>query len=475
MSSDDNRYDPTEHEPLPEGEEAPPRYVRTMAMVRWGILAAISLFALVMIAHYAGLSPWKSGEKSKVLYTCPMHPTYIANQPGDCPICGMSLVPVADNAGMEHPAGKDTGGMEGDMGKAPVPGLVPVTIEPQRLQLIGVRKDRVQRRSVGGKTTIVGYVTSDETRTQSLHVRVMGWVQELFVNETGQVVKAGQPLMSLYSQELYQAEQDYIVARDAAQSPSSDSALTAMRRQLLDAARERLRLLGIPDEEIARIEQASVASSQMTLRSPFSGYVLEKNVLPGQYIGPEQNLYTIADLSTVWVLGDIYEQDIKNIHVGQPAHMSLTAYPGEIFEGRIDFIYPSISQETRTLKVRIEFANPSNRLRPGMYAQVSVTGSVEDILAVPADAVMDNGDMRYLFVVHDGMHFEPRLVTTGRETDDWIEVVSGVVDGEEVVTSANFLIDSESRLKAAVSGMGGMPGMPDMPDTQNTQPQGHIH
>ena len=475
MPSDDNRYDPTEHEPLPEGEEEPPRHVRTMAIVRWGILAVVSLFALVMIAHYAGLSPWKSGDESKTLYTCPMHPTYIANQPGDCPICGMSLVPVADTAGKEQAAAKDTGSMAGDMGKAPVPGLVPVTIEPQRLQLIGVRKDRARRQSLGGKTTIVGYVTPDETRTQSLHVRVMGWVQELFVNETGQVVKAGQPLMSLYSQELYQAEQDFIVARDAAQSSSSDSALTAMRRQLHGAAREKLHLLGIPDEEIARIEQAGMASSQMTLRSPFSGYVLEKNVLPGQYIGPEQNLYTIADLSTVWVLGDIYEQDMKNVRVGQPARMTLTAYPGENFDGRIDFIYPSVSQETRTLKVRIEFANPSNRLRPGMYAEVSITGGVEEVLAVPADAVMDNGDMRYLFVVHDGMHFEPRLVTTGRETDDWIEIVSGVTDGEEVVTSANFLIDSESRLKAAVSGMGSMPGVPDMPDTQKVQPQGHIH
>jgi Cu(I)/Ag(I) efflux system membrane fusion protein len=370
-----------------------------------------------------------------------------------------------DKDNMNNMPGMDKTGQSStnDMGEAPVPGLVPVTIEPERQQLIGVRTGYVERRSLGASTDIVGTVTPDESRMKNINTRVKGWVVDLYVNKTGQYVEAGAPLLSIYSQELYQAEQDFMVARDALKRGSTDQALTDMRNQIYFAAKERLRLSGLSDDQITEIENSNTPNSQLILKSPFSGYVLDKSVLPGQYLTPNQNLLTIADLSHVWVLGDVYEQDIANIRTGQKALMHLAAFPGEDFEGTIGYIYPSLSEQTRTLKVRLEFANPSNRIRPGMYAEISLKGSGRPTLAVPSDAILDGGsDQQYAFVIHDGTHFEPRLVKTGRSSDDYVEIKSGLHEGEQIVTSANFLIDSESRLKAAVSGMSPMPGMPDM-------------
>jgi len=268
------------------------------------------------------------------------------------------------------------------------------------------------------------------------------------------LVEKGKPLLSIYSQDLYQAEQDFISARDAALQPSPDTTLALMRSQLLDAARERLHLLGLSDSDLKEMATSSLPSQQIVLRSPFSGYVLEKNVTAGQYVGPDQNLLTIADLSTIWVIGDIYEQDLADIKVGQKAVLHLPSFPGEEFDGTIDFIYPMMSEQTRTLKIRLIIRNPQLRLRPGMYAEVQLQHRATETLVVPSDAILDGGDIQYAFVVHNGIHFEPRQVTIGRSFDDWTEVISGIREGEEVVTSANFLIDSESRLKAAVSGLG---------------------
>lgn len=564
MLDDIRKYDPHEHEPMPEGEEEAPPFTHTMAIVRWVILGAMTLFALVMILGYFGATPWSGAETAPTQYHCPMHPTYVSNQPGDCPICGMTLVPI-DTAGKEigtgngsdkpvtqsetsgqsvakpgqytcpmdpevisdtpgkcpkcgmnleqvptvaqpwqytcpmdpevisdspgkcpkcgmdleqvppatsaAPHNANMSGMSGmaeplqhgasDMGGSPVPGLVPVTIEPQRLQLIGVRTGTVGTRSLDGSLRLVAYITPDETRLSNVQVRFSGWVKELAVDQTGQSVEAGQKLLAVYSQDLFQAENEYIIARKAT-GRTADNALRDTRNQLLSAARQRLDLLGVPQEEISRLDKASAPGSELWVRSPSSGIVLEKSVLMGQFISPDQNLFTIADLSRVWVLADVYERDLANIHIGQTARMTTSAYPGESFEGKVSFVYPSVSEQTRTLKIRIEFSNSSDRLKPGMYAEVDLAGQGSGVLAVPADAVMDGGDRQYAFVVHDGTHFEPRLLKLGRSSDDYFEVLSGLSEGEQVVTSANFLIDSESRLKAAIAGMGG------------TQPDAHV-
>jgi Cu(I)/Ag(I) efflux system membrane fusion protein len=511
MSEEIHKYDPHEHEPLPEGEEEAPPYTHTMAIIRWVILGVMTLFALVMILSYFGATPWSNAESAPTQYHCPMHPTYVSSQPGECPICGMTLVPIdatgkeiktgsspdttmkmpepsgqtgakpgqytcpmdpeiiSDTPGkcpicgmnleqvppaaISAPAGNDMSGMSG-MGSSPVPGLVPITIEPKRLQLIGVRTGTVATRPLDGSLRLIGYITPDETRLSNVQVRFNGWVKELAVDQTGQFIKTDQKLLSVYSQDLFQAENEYIIARKAAER-STDNALKDTHNQLLNAARQRLDLLGVPQEEISMLDTASSPSAELWVRSPFSGFVLEKNVINGQFIGPDQNLFTIADLSRVWVLADVYERDLTNIQIGQTVRMTTSAYPGESFEGKISFIYPSVSEQTRTLKIRIEFVNSSNRLKPGMYAEVDLAGKGEGVLAVPADAVMDGGDRQYAFVIHDGIHFEPRLLKLGRSSDDYFEVLSGLSEGEQVVTSANFLIDSESRLKAAIAGMGG--------------------
>jgi membrane fusion protein, copper/silver efflux system len=528
MSEPDEKYNPYEHEPLPEGEESPPPFVHTMAIVRWVILSAITLFALFMVLSYFGATPWSTTQATAIQYHCPMHPTYISNQPGECPICGMTLVPItadsmgtktagsiktdssttmpADNMPKAKPGqwtcpmdpqvisdkpgecpicGMDlvqvpqmTVGANEDMSSMPgmtpaptgydtssmgtVPGLVTVTIEPQRLQLTGIRTGKVQRRRLADRLQLAGYVTADETRTSNIHIRTSGWVRNLFVDQTGQYVKAGQPLLTIYSPDLAQAQQDLIVARKATQETIADSELSYMRKQLLDAARQKLRLLGLSEQDVRAAENSDSVGSDLTLRSPVSGYVLEKTVLPGQFVGADQNLFTIADLSTIWVLADVYEQDIAVVKVGQSAELTLTALPGETITGKVAFIYPSVSAKSRALRVRLEFANPSLLLRPGMYADVQLLEDSEPVLALPSDAVMDGGETKYAFVVHDGKHFEPRLLKLGRSDDDWIEVLSGVSEGDEVVTSANFLIDSESKLKAAIAGMGSTGGAGDM-------------
>ncbi|MBN1504520.1 MAG: efflux RND transporter periplasmic adaptor subunit, partial [Candidatus Eisenbacteria bacterium] len=243
-------------------------------------------------------------------------------------------------------------------------------------------------------------------------------------------------------------------ARRALERGAADDDLTRTRRSLLDAARQRLELLGVAADELARLEAVGTPNSDIWVSSPSSGHVLQKNVFAGQYVGPGRSLLSIVDLSRVWVLADVYEQDIPSVGVGQKALMTTAAYEGETFAGRVEFMYPSVSEKTRTLKVRLEFLNPSMRLRPGMYAKVELEGRGKSALVVPVEAVMDDGRLQYVFVAHDGTRFEPRVVRVGKRTNDFVEVLSGLSEGEPIVTSANFLIDSESRLKAAVAGMG---------------------
>ena len=384
-------------------------------------------------------------------YTCPMHPEVISDTPGECPKCGMDLELVAAPAADTSMRGMG----QTDSSQTSVPGLVPVTIEPQRLQLINIRTGAVERRSLGGGTTLVGYVTPDETRLSDVTVRISGWVQKLNVNQTGQRVDKGETLLTIYSQDLYQAEQDYLSAYTSALRQGGDSVLASARTRIIEAGRERLHLLGLGDIDITALEKAGKADAEIPLRSPLNGIVLEKAVLAGQAINSSQPLFRIADLSTVWVLADVYESDLAGITVGQKARMTVTASPNDIFDGSVSFIYPTVSEQTRTMKVRLSFANPRMQLRPGMYAQVELAGSGESVLAVPRSAVMDDGKLAYAFVVHGGTHFEPTRITIGRSSDDWVEALTGLHEGDTVVTSANFLIDSESRLKAAISGMGG--------------------
>jgi multidrug efflux pump subunit AcrA (membrane-fusion protein) len=486
-----NPHDDLELEPMPEGVEEAPPLTRTMAVVRWILFGGMCLFAAVMVLGYFGVTPWASDGAGTQQYHCPMHPTYISNQPGDCPICGMSLVPISGAAGasddmsmdgddawmretkahhgqygcpMDPEVVSDTAGrcpvcrmflVQVDTTKlaaaaakeSDVPGLVPVMLAPQRLQLIGLKTAPTSRRVISDGVRLAGYVTPDETTLAEVQLRTSGWVQELYVNETGQRVEKGAPLLSIYSPELYQAWQDYQVARRAEQI-TSDTLMKAIKREVTEAAERRLRFLGLSELEIG---QGATNGSLLVLRSPFTGHVLDKPVQAGQYVGPGQTLLAIADLRRVWIIAEAYERDLGRVRTGDSAQVT---FNGESFAGTVSFVYPTLSPETRTVRVRIEVANPGLRLRPGMYADVRIAGGGEPALAVPADALLDGGQTQYVFVVHEGTHFVPRRVTVGRRGDDFIEIRQGLSDGDIVVTSANFLIDSESRLQAAISGMG---------------------
>jgi RND family efflux transporter MFP subunit len=268
---------------------------------------------------------------------------------------------------------------------------------------------------------------------------------------TGDLVARGTPLLSIQSPELYQSESEFLIALAA-----RDSGAHEHDKAMLEAARSRLRLQGVPGEEIDRLERTRQASQRLTLRSPVAGTVLERNVLPGQSVGPDTPLLTVADLTRVWVLVDLYERDLAVVRIGSRARFETDALPGRAIEGAVEFVYPTVDPETRTVKARLVLDNHDRSLRPGMFGRVRVRGAaMGGRIVLPSEAVINTGAERYVFLARTGGRFEPRLVVVGREEADGVEIVSGIAAGDTVVASGTFLIDSESRLEAALGGMGG--------------------
>jgi Cu(I)/Ag(I) efflux system membrane fusion protein len=442
---------------------APPPGAPFMNAVRWILFAALLLLAAASIALYvggrSGGGTGAGGAAARASgYYCPMHPSYTSDRPGECPICSMTLEPIPAHAsGHEGHAGEIAIGAGGPGGASgAVPGLTSIHLTPERIQLIGVRTARVERRAVGGRLELVGAVAPDEGSLRRVQIRAGGSVQKLHVSETGVSVRAGAPLLDIYSPELYQSELEYLIELGAQWGSSSGTHTGGA----LAAGRERLRLLGVPDEEVARLERARTASTAITLRAPVGGTVLERSVVQGQNVDPMTPLFTIADLSRVWVVADLYEMDFGRVRAGDRAEFRVEGLPGRRFEGRVAFVYPTVSPETRTIKVRFTLENPGGHLRPGMYGSVAVATAARPTLAVPAEAVVRSGARDYAFLAHAGGRFEPRLVTVGTGDGEWVPVLSGLAAGDTVVTSASFLLDSESRLRAAIAGADGMGAMP---------------
>jgi Cu(I)/Ag(I) efflux system membrane fusion protein len=266
-------------------------------------------------------------------------------------------------------------------------------------------------------------------------------------------VTAGQPLLTLYSPELYQSEQEYLIELHAMETAPG----TSHEQGGAGAARERLGLLGVPAAEIARLEAERSAATRLVLTAPFAGTVLERGVVEGQFVGADTPLFSLADLSRVWVLADLYEMDLGRVHAGDAAGFNAGALPGRTFAGRVDFVYPTVSSETRTVKLRVTLENPRGELRPGMYGSVIVSAGGANVLVIPGESVVHTGESDYVFLARAGGHFEPRLVTVGVQDGDHVQILKGLAEGDTVVASASFLIDSESRLKAAIAGMGRQP------------------
>ncbi len=489
---------------------------------RWPYAAAGAVILATAMVILTGCGSTSVEAKQ---YHCPMHPTVVSDKPGECPICGMNLVPIHESEGAEHstaghterPAEQPAPGITAKKGPyacpmhpeitsdkrdrcpkcnmyleildepeaepgpdqpAPPPakapsehghepaalpadlaavdppaGLAPVSLSPENRRRLGVTLGEVEHRPVVQETRTSARLAVDETRLTRVSTKVEGWVDTLHVNVTGQFVKRGQPLLTVYSPELVATQQELLTAlamsRQLAASPVESVARGGA--DLIDAARRRLRLWDITPEQIARIETTGQIEKTLTVYAPASGYVLEKTVLAGQRVMAGESLLVVADLSRLWGLVDLYETDLAFVRVGTRVELSLPYLVDRTFRGRISFIDPVLDPQTRTLQARLEIANPGMTLKPEMYADARLRFDMGDRLVVPDRAVMRTGTRDYAFVEATDGRLVPRELRLGARTDGYYEVLAGLAGGERVVTSANFLIDSESSLRAALA------------------------
>lgn len=421
---------------------------------------------------------------------CPMHPEIVKDGPGDCPICGMKLVPVEEEthaaavAKTAAPEGgrriafyrspmdpsetspaprKDSMGMDfvpvyedevsGQSGGPD--GLAPITVDATKEQLLGLKTVEVKRQPFSTSIRTVGRVAYDERRVHHVHTRYEAYVEHIEADFTGKFVKKGDVLAQVYSPELYATQNEYLLALRASQSLSGSSAGTVARagEDLLKAARQRLLLWDISQADITALEKRGEPARTMNIYAPVSGYVTGRTAYHGMKVMPADSLFDIVDLSAVWVLADVYEYELPRLALGQQATMTLSYWPGRSWKGRISYIYPSLDEKTRTIKVRLDFGNPDQALRPEMFAQVEIRGRSRDALVVPDDAVLDSGTRKIVFLAPGGGKLVPREIKVGDQAGGLDEVTEGLAEGDVVALGATFLVDSESRLKAALTAM----------------------
>lgn len=370
-------------------------------------------------------------------WKAPMDPTYIRGEPGQSPM-GMDLVPVCQ-------------------GETAAVGAAGVRIDPMLVQSMGVRTEPAARRDLSRKVRTVGRVTYDERRVSHVHTKVQGWIERLFVGYEGDLVTRGQPLLEIYSPELVSTAEELLLAKRYRDSTRHSRFEDVARggEELFRAARRRLELWDIAERDIERLLETGQVQKTLTLHAPTEGVVTHLMVRQGMEIGPNNNLYTIADLSRVWLYADVYEYELPWVREGQNAVIELSYLPGHSFEGTVTYIYLFLDPKTRTARVRIELDNPSLLLKPDMFANVIIeTGAHEDALAIPEEAVIRSGRRSIVVVANGDGRFAPREVRLGIDSGDgWVEVQGGLAEGDRVVTSGQFLIDSESKLQEAIKKM----------------------
>ncbi len=360
-----------------------------------------------------------------------------------------SPVPKKDPMGMDYVPVYD--------GEEPASSTPLVKLSVDKVQKLGVKTEAAALRDLRRTMRAVATVQANERALHTVTSRFDGWIQRLYVNTTGQAVKKGEALMDVYSPDLIAAQQEYLIARRGVQTLAGGSAdVRESMQRLVESALQRLRNWDIAEAELQRLAQDGKTVQYLTLRSPANGVVLDKPAIQGKRFMAGEVLYQVADLSRVWLLADVFEQDLGQVRIGQTANIKVDAYPEKVFAGKVTFIYPTVTPESRTAKVRIELANPQALLKPSMYARAEFisSGGKGKALTVPDSAVLDTGTRQLVLIERGEGRFEPRPVKLGMHGDGYIEVLDGVKAGENVVVSANFLIDAESNLKAAFSGFG---------------------
>jgi Cu(I)/Ag(I) efflux system membrane fusion protein len=399
------------------------------------------------VAHLAGArhgtpagEPGRLPEQRKVMfYRNPMNPAITSPVPARDEM-GMDYIPVY--AEQESQARSEPSGT--------------VTIDPVTVQNMGVRTARATRQTLGRAVRAVGRVSYDEEKLSRLHPKTEGWIERLYVDKTGERIRKDAILLSVYSPKLVTTQQEYLLALNnldvLKKSPYQEIRQGA--EQLVSSTRERLELLDVPEHQIRELEQSRKVKKDLHIHSPFDGVVIRIGAREGQYVTPSTELYMLADLSRIWVLADVYENEVSWIRTGDPVEMKLAAIPGRVFRGKVGYIYPYVEAKTRTIKVRLEFDNADLLLKPDLYADVTIHAQRKvDAIVIPAEAVVRSGEREQVYVVRAPGKFEPRTIRTGVSAQGMVQVLEGVQPGEEVVTSGEFLIDSESKLREATAKM----------------------
>jgi len=426
------------------------RALRTMAIVRWILLALVTALAVFAVVTQCGHSETDHAAHRENRYYCPMHPQIRSPDPGECPICHMDLVPIPESQRTPgSPAGMAT--------SAAAPAEVtPVDLSPDEVRAAGIATVPVESATVGDRLRVPGVLSAPETGRVEVRVRAPGFVERALVRQTGVKVSAGQPLAFVYSPEIYRAQEEFLaLGRWNAGAPVEGQSATS---DLATAARRGLELLGLSSADIAEIQKTGQPIRAIALRAPASGYVTRTSAVLGSRADPEQVLYEISDLSTLWVIASVHERDLSAMKVGAPAEFTVSGSQGAPRSGKIDLVEPLLEEATRTARVRLVLKNAEGDLRPGQFGHVEFELPAAPGLFVPRDAVIRTGEHEYVYVATTEGHFEPRSVETGISRGGRIEIKSGVREGDRVVTRGSFMLDSESRLKASLARSPAAPG-----------------
>ncbi len=447
-------------------------------------VAALLLFGRGLLKSTGVPHPSQSGEGTtserassrKVLYWYdPMHPNYKSDKPGVAPDCGMDLVPMYEGEG----------GVEDGM----------IKVAPERQRALGVRVAPVEEKAITRTLRTSGQVVPDETRIAHVHVKTPGWIENVYVDFVGQMVRKGQPLFTIYSPDLVATQEEYLIAKRGERTlgNSSYADVAHNSQSLLESARERLQLWDLTDAQIRRLDETGQVNRTITVYSPVTGYVTDRKAFPHVAVTGDSDIYTLTDLSRVWVTADVYESELPYVKVGQSATIRLSYIPGKTFNGRVTYNYPTLDPQTHTAKVRIDVPNPGLMLKPNMFADVELQIKYGKHVVVPEGAVLNSGTRQTVFVVHEGGKFEPREVNVGPTVDGQTIIEFGVEKGEVVVSSGNFLLDSESRMKFSANSTSepavpppapASPGVvappssaagPSTTPSQSANPAGHQH